>query len=398
MALPEFTPRPLTAADRAHFRAQATHAMSLLVQSIKLVAKGNVVVIDRVGDRGQPKSTLTQARVSMPGALDDVSAFYLGTLDKPEQYCNQMRYDSTKPIYNLVPRTPNHPNRYMGLRWNAYATPVLCRPRDLFVLEYFDEFVDDQGRRGWARCIQSVEHSSCPSVPGYVRATARTSGFVALESVVPGVVDFFVILDVDFGGHLSSWVRKMILAKQMRTIHLLEEHLSSIVQDSPALRYFRECRKLSEPQPRITSLKTIMKQRYSTTMSEPAGPEERSFGSAQSSWSLRQAKEMDWNLAMPAECFVCRTLLRAGAPTTCATCKKTACAECCRPNSEPRQCLVCAEKNDDGRPLRRMTPQHAQVYTRSSTSSVSQQCTTPGRVPTRGHRRDPIDLSYLNRL
>ncbi|OQR94422.1 hypothetical protein ACHHYP_01316 [Achlya hypogyna] len=400
MPLPEFAPRPLTAADRAHFQARATTAFQALVQSIKLVAKGNVLVLDRVGDRGQPKSTLTQARVSMPGALDDVSAFYLGTLDKPEQYCNQMRYESTKPIYNLVPRTPNHPNRYMGLRWNSYATPVLCRPRDLFVLEYFDEFEDDRGRRGWARVIQSVEHASCPRVPGHVRAVARNSGFVAIESAVPGVVDFYVILDVDFGGHLSSWVRKMILAKQMRTIILLEEHLSSLVQDSPALRYFRECRKLSEPsQPRLKASKA----RHSVAMSDPAGLEERSFGSTagHSSWSLRQAKEMDWTLAMPAECFICRSLLRGGGHAACQTCKKTACQDCSHPSNDPQllgtmTCMLCDDTADadDDRPVKRVTPQHAARLRPRRSTAASPHCGTPGR----GKQSDLLDLSYLNRL
>ncbi|OQR88594.1 hypothetical protein THRCLA_10221, partial [Thraustotheca clavata] len=414
--VPEFMPKPLTQADRAHFRSLALGVFQSLVHSIQFVSKGNVVVIDKP----ETKSTITQARVSMPGQLDDVAEYYLGTIDKPELYCNQMRYEHTKAIYNLVPRTPNHPNRYMGLRWNAYATPVLCRPRDLFVLEYFDEFTDERGRRGWARCFQSVEHSSCPSVPGYVRATARTSGFVAIESTVVGVIDFYVILDVNFSGHLSSWIRKMIIAKQMRTIHLLEEHLGSIVQDSPALRYFREVRKLSEP---IHPKPVFTKTRLSAAMSDPSGLEERSFDSVggHSSSSLRYGRDMDWNVAMPAECAICRSLLRVGQQFSCSNCTKSVCTACSRPSKYNRRpvkldgrrssgasllCLDCIGMEDDEdvfmseRPSKRLTPQHSMTPQNVVTpqrgsaqySPSTQRSMTPQHALTPIHFRRPSVL------
>ncbi|GMF60765.1 unnamed protein product [Phytophthora fragariaefolia] len=72
-------------------------------------------------------------------------------------------FAQSQQIYRFVSPTREHPYRSCGMRWSLWHSPSkLIRQRDIVYLEYMDTFVDERGRRGWARMTQSLEHRSCP--------------------------------------------------------------------------------------------------------------------------------------------------------------------------------------------------------------------------------------------
>lgn len=87
-----------------------------------------------------------------------------------------------------------------------------------------DSFVDERGRRGWARCTQSLHHRSCPPLihsHNIVRAHLGCSGTIYTESDTPGVLDVVTLYDCDTKG-LPAWMTKFVAVRKAKNAHLLE--------------------------------------------------------------------------------------------------------------------------------------------------------------------------------
>lgn len=90
--------------------------------------------------------------------------------------------------------------------------------------QYMDTFVDEHGRRGWARCTHSVVHRSCPSLMsthGIVRAHLGCSGTVYTETGTPGLLDVVTLYDCDTKG-VPAWMTKFVAARKAKNPRLLE--------------------------------------------------------------------------------------------------------------------------------------------------------------------------------
>lgn len=87
-----------------------------------------------------------------------------------------------------------------------------------------DTFVDENGRRGWARCTQSLVHRSCPPLidsHNIVRAHLGCSGTIYTESDTPGVLDVVTLYDCDTKG-VPAWMTKFVALRKAKNAHLLE--------------------------------------------------------------------------------------------------------------------------------------------------------------------------------
>lgn len=102
-----------------------------------------------------------------------------------------------------------------------------------------DSFIDDRGRRGWARCTQSVELRSCPSLlysHQIVRGHLYCSGVVYTESSVPGELEVTTLYDMDTGG-IPAWMARFVALRKAKNAdnlgHLIR--LSRITGDDTEL-------------------------------------------------------------------------------------------------------------------------------------------------------------------
>ncbi|EQC33844.1 hypothetical protein SDRG_08525 [Saprolegnia diclina VS20] len=112
--------------------------------------------------------------------------------------------EATARLYSIEYPTSVAPYHYIGMRWSHIKSPMrmLLRDRDFCTIEYQDEYIDENGQRGYAMCSHSVEHNACPPLDlgqNYVRSKLFHSGYVFTETDIPNVLK--VTLYFDYGQH-----------------------------------------------------------------------------------------------------------------------------------------------------------------------------------------------------
>ncbi|ETW04133.1 hypothetical protein, variant [Aphanomyces invadans] len=348
-----------TTPERAHLRSTASAAFDALLQTVSLVSDASHP------HTKQTKHSRNHTQLVLPGVVADVASFFLDALDASDGvYCDRYHVDDTELLYVLRPRTMDQPLRFMGLRWSRFSAPLLCRPRDVCVVEYMDSFIDKRGRQGWALCMQSVTHPSCPDFKphhGIVRSTVHLSGYVAIESDAPGVINLHVVLDWDFD--MPPWARNAALTKRLQALDKLDSYLKlkgldhrprpklcsrqkddveksssrshahrrHLYDDTPSSLYNHDLhmRRVNSQQssggiPLIDS----------TTPSFRSQPSNLTFTSSP---SMRATLDDDFNgatfesLHMPSHCGVCQVNLRNSTYLPCQLCDKAVCQTCSRP-------------------------------------------------------------------
>ncbi|ETP01369.1 hypothetical protein, variant 1 [Phytophthora nicotianae CJ01A1] len=134
-------------------------------------------------------------------------------------------FAQSQQIYRFLAPTDEHPYRSCGMRWSLWHSPsTLIRQRDIVYLEYMDTFVDERGRRGWARMTQSLEHRSCPPLMGshnVVRAFLHCCGTVYTETDDPKVLEAVTYYDADTQG-VPPWMTKIVANRKAKNPHNLE--------------------------------------------------------------------------------------------------------------------------------------------------------------------------------
>uniref|UniRef100_K3W5B4 START domain-containing protein n=1 Tax=Globisporangium ultimum (strain ATCC 200006 / CBS 805.95 / DAOM BR144) TaxID=431595 RepID=K3W5B4_GLOUD len=134
-------------------------------------------------------------------------------------------FAASQQIYSLVEPSDERPLRACGLRWSLWHSPSkLVRQRDILYIEYMDTFVDENGRRGWARVTRSIHHRSCPPLlhsHNVVRAHLGCSGTTYTETDTPGVLDVVTLYDCDTKG-VPAWLTKFVAVRKAKNAHLLE--------------------------------------------------------------------------------------------------------------------------------------------------------------------------------
>lgn len=173
----------------------------------------------------------SKIRASIPEMVD----VFLG-----ERTNAAIGFAQSQLLYTFLDPTPDHPFRSCGLRWSLWHSPsALIRQRDIVYLEYMDTFVDERGRRGWARMTYSIEHRSCPPITdthNIVRAHLHCCGTLYTETAEPGVLKAITYYDADTQG-IPAWMTKIVAARKAKNPHNLEHliRLSRIMNEGVEL-------------------------------------------------------------------------------------------------------------------------------------------------------------------
>ncbi|KAF0738482.1 hypothetical protein Ae201684P_019558 [Aphanomyces euteiches] len=114
--------------------------------------------------------------------------------------------------------------------WCAQRVMPLVASRDFCFLEYqtaVDIQDDVRGhRKGWIRCLHSVDIADCPPLPGYHRARLSRSGYLVLETETPGLVEVLSVVVPDYGARLPSWIVAMLVQRQLAHALKIEEFMA----------------------------------------------------------------------------------------------------------------------------------------------------------------------------
>ncbi|TMW67815.1 hypothetical protein Poli38472_007487 [Pythium oligandrum] len=157
--------------------------------------------IDRLGVKGLDES-LEEKRVTLVdkrkvyATLEEIADLYLN-----EEKKLVLDFTESKAVAVLQAPTPRTPMEYVGMRWSFYKSPSrFVRAQDFFYLETLKPFVDVYGRRGWAKCSHSIEHTMCPdnyATRGLNRGRLYYSGVIFMETRELGVLEttFYYSLD-----------------------------------------------------------------------------------------------------------------------------------------------------------------------------------------------------------
>ncbi|ETW02841.1 hypothetical protein H310_05321 [Aphanomyces invadans] len=170
--------------------------------------------------------------ISIAGSLEEIAHFCVRLVssgDSPahrkiaaELYC----LESTARLHAIEMPTALSPFHYTGLRWSHIKSPMrmLLRDRDFCTIEYLDEYIDENGKRGFAMCSHSVPHASCPPLThtnNYVRATVHHSGYVVTETDIPSVLRVTIYFDYGAPGKMAQ--TKLLQSLTKRRIRRMEE-------------------------------------------------------------------------------------------------------------------------------------------------------------------------------
>ncbi|CAK4384769.1 unnamed protein product [Aphanomyces euteiches] len=245
---------PLSESARRNLIAEAKSACKYLVMSAttatttpieKVVlnaSTGRHMTVRMLRDPVDPKLEGFHAHTRVRATIEEVADFfYIDSPAKSQAYFSVMDDLVMKrcTLYTLVERpiseASSQPLHYVGVDWKVIKSAG-GTPRDLCLLDYHDQFsfFDEEtqsSRRGWARCIHSVELPCCPDMErrfGLVRSTIVRSGYVFVESIEPGVLDYYKIYTMAPTGGVYKLLPQLFYSAMMklhsRTVLSLEEH------------------------------------------------------------------------------------------------------------------------------------------------------------------------------
>ncbi|DAZ94773.1 TPA: hypothetical protein N0F65_012353 [Lagenidium giganteum] len=116
-------------------------------------------------------------------------------------------------LFNIVPRTPMTPFRYIGIKWFAVKTPTpLVSHRDYCCLEVQDKIVDSFGNEMYIRVLNSIDINECPSLEnshGLVRAKMLAGFMYRRDRSEPSLIRAHHVARYDPCGYFpSQWAYK----------------------------------------------------------------------------------------------------------------------------------------------------------------------------------------------
>ncbi|ETV97298.1 hypothetical protein, variant [Aphanomyces invadans] len=137
-------------------------------------------------------------------------------------------------LYCLGGTTTDMPYHYAGIVWYAHSSLPLCASRDFCVLEYHNqvEVMDWQSkrRRGWIRCLQSVDVIGCPSLRasrGHIRSSMFRSGQLFVETDCPGMLTVYSVAVHHYNGLLPPGGAAKLMRREVATILKLEKAMAT---------------------------------------------------------------------------------------------------------------------------------------------------------------------------
>ncbi|KAF1313548.1 hypothetical protein FI667_g17259, partial [Globisporangium splendens] len=213
-----FTPDPLRDLEREKLVSFGKREFSNLFANVRFARSSGF------GTKVRSSARSTRAIICVPtkihATLEEVADVFFS-----DRTNAAIGFAASQQIYSLLEPSGEHPLRACGLRWSLWHSPSkLVRQRDILYIEYMDTFVDENGRRGWARLTQSIRHRSCPPLinsHGVVRAHLGCSGTTYIETDTPGVLDVVTLYDCDTKG-VPAWLTKFAAVRKAKNAHLLE--------------------------------------------------------------------------------------------------------------------------------------------------------------------------------
>ncbi|GMF22386.1 unnamed protein product [Phytophthora lilii] len=126
-------------------------------------------------------------------------------------------------LFNIVPRTPLTPFRYIGIKWYAVKTPTpIVSHRDYCCLEVQDKIVDSFGNEMYIRILNSIEVNECPSLEnshGLVRARILAGYMYRTDRAEPNIVRVHHVARFDPGGYFpAQWAFKTAESQLVNSI------------------------------------------------------------------------------------------------------------------------------------------------------------------------------------
>ncbi|KAG9405264.1 hypothetical protein AC1031_004372 [Aphanomyces cochlioides] len=195
-------------------------------------ATANQATIHRGWDIHEPTRAAYCSVSTMEASLADFGGFF--HLDSPEEYNAFAETLSPHFIARKHLFTVQEARESIGLSasiaWYAHRVMPLVASRDLCVLEYRTavEIHDDiRGhRKGWVRCLHSVEIDDCPPLRGYRRSRLSRSGHLVLETDMPGIVEVFSVVIPEYGGRLLSCMATKLTHRHLSHALKIEEYIA----------------------------------------------------------------------------------------------------------------------------------------------------------------------------
>ncbi|KDO19695.1 hypothetical protein SPRG_14774 [Saprolegnia parasitica CBS 223.65] len=238
---------PLDECDREYFVNLANkaafdcvrNAMSLQATPVVSVFKSDVTqrfARMREGpDSVQPHLPATVANTQIHATIEQVADFfYLDTLPKARTYAKtvgQIVLDR-QTLYTLEARDTSVSLRYVGIDWLVIQCPYIAvSNRDAVFVEIHDEldFYDEVAkvhRRGFVRCLHSIEIDCCPPLKashGIIRSAFVRSGHIFIETDTPGLLNYYTVYVTLANGNIPRL--SAMQRSQCKRILSLEEHL-----------------------------------------------------------------------------------------------------------------------------------------------------------------------------
>ncbi|KAF0728085.1 hypothetical protein Ae201684_013935 [Aphanomyces euteiches] len=218
----DFECPPLSPEECEQYKQQALQNIQDLVEKAdmtnpryewKRIADEAEVEIFRGMDPYRPTSaTLFCSTVDVAGTLDEVTNFFrTRTRDETKEMIDRTDV-AMLDIANLY---TIHESQDLDIRvqWLLEKTPfdVVVKNRDFCFLKcthFVDE--DQNGRRTWARSLNSIHIPCCPEMPNIVRGVQYGSGLVCRESARPGYIELKEIVHCDLRGTLLNAIKEKV--------------------------------------------------------------------------------------------------------------------------------------------------------------------------------------------
>ncbi|RLN88899.1 hypothetical protein BBJ28_00002224 [Nothophytophthora sp. Chile5] len=213
-----FTPASLYENEREDLIKMAHEQYKNLFQNVRFAQANGFAT--KVSAFARTTRATVCAETKIHASIPELVDVFLG-----ERVNAAIGFAQSQQIYRFMAPSAEHPFRSCGMRWSLWHSPSkLIRQRDIVYLEYMDTFVDERGRRGWARMTQSLEHRSCPPIMGshnVVRAFLHCCGTVYTETSEAGVLKAITYYDADTQG-VPPWMTKIVANRKAKNPHNLE--------------------------------------------------------------------------------------------------------------------------------------------------------------------------------
>ncbi|CAK4673653.1 hypothetical protein LEN26_000072 [Aphanomyces euteiches] len=223
--------------------ANALRAETTPVEAVvSRTTTGLLAKIFSISDSVDPSRAGAVAHIRIQATLQQVADFF--HMEASTQTYARIMEDNTiasGTLYSLIERPiadgAVRPLHSISIEWFLRRLGVGIPLRDLTCIDIQDEFVLDdvaagRRRRGWARCLHSVDLPTCPSLEkthNVIRMKVCRSGHVFLESNTPGVLDYYHVhigtpKGTLLGRHFRQWYRRAMVKTLAHSVMNLAEH------------------------------------------------------------------------------------------------------------------------------------------------------------------------------